>query len=106
MEFDHLLRGAEALGLTGKQAQTFAAVDGLTKDQSDALGNLSLLPAFNKCYTTIEKCSEFKSWLTSSHPEEKVPVLWEAKEPLSMLFDLLNFFFGQATGQNAILLFN
>lgn len=83
VEFDHLLRGAEALGLTAKQAPSFAQMEGMTKEQSEALGNLSLLPAFAKIHSAIEKNKEFGSWLASSHPEEKVPTLWEAKEPLS-----------------------
>lgn len=78
-EFNHLLRGGEALTL-GIQTQQVPQISGLTNEQMEGLSKLCALQPFANAAKVANSGKDFLRWLNSSNPERDVPVMWNANE--------------------------
>uniref|UniRef100_A0A915HKX7 Dynein heavy chain, cytoplasmic n=1 Tax=Romanomermis culicivorax TaxID=13658 RepID=A0A915HKX7_ROMCU len=87
-EFNHLLRGADTLGVTGDNNNTSLAGNRkdlqsiLGKEQINGLSKLTTLPAFANCFDKID-ARELSTWLNDQHPEKALLQVWESKETLT-----------------------
>lgn len=79
-EYEILIRGSSA---TTASKQEQIKIEGLSKQQTDAMIKLSKLPAFKNLQSQVLSNPEFPKWFAEINPELNVPHLWSELTPLT-----------------------